>query len=915
MVGDVVEKGKVIQVKSRDYSRRIEMRTNKFSRTLCTLLCLAFILGVTTVSYARLPMNQFGDLWVRTHHFQIGNYSTGLLGDPADELQKLINLYTTGFVSGSPTALSYAASAGMNPGACLWINASSVSGGQPTQATIDNIDALSTPGFSGIWMTGDDMYYSDDIAACGIVNNYLYTTTPNALTCSVEGYDSSDPTTVLNDILTNSHPDMFMGQLYPYFLSSYPSCYPEDANWFRRMKVYRDRSIAYGIPYMTWLPAFEGDGDTAFWRSPSESEMRAVAYTALTMGCKGYSWFGYDDSDARCTNWLVDLDTREPTQWYYWAKTIDAEAQVLGEYLRFLIPQETTGNTGVRFIPNTGHSTPTGLVNWSSGAGGDNYIYWTSMSPNNANQDALIGFFKDAQGQQYFMLQNLYRGPNLSASQASTNFTVDYTGSTLPVPGHVYRLDRSTGQSVDITLRSGIALDVTMTGGTAELYSYRPFSLDQVRNKVVNPGMEYGTTGWNTAWGGNNTWLNDASKAHSGSYSMRVGYPGGGGSIETLSATPDTVYKLTGWLNPVNGLGILGLYAYTSGGSWISTCQPYVYTSGSGYNQYSLTVSMPSNAGQIGPYFYNNSATNYLYADDYSLTVVGLNHVKNAGFEAGSDGNWNLGWGNATIQNDPSHSHWSSTYNVRVGPGDGGAYQMVGAEPNKQYTLSSWMNQTVNDGMSLMGVQAFDGDGTWISTFQPNVYTPTSGAGAYAPYSISFTSPSNAETLKIYVYKNAGSGGYVYADDYILTDDGQNLLQNPGFESGNTNWNTGWGNATAVNNNTHNWTTLYSMRVGTGEGGAYQEVPAVPNEKYTLTGWCKPTVNDGASILGVQAFDSDGNWISSFQPAVYMSGTSYAQYTLDFTTPANTAKVRAYVYKSPGSGGYLYADDLCLLRK
>ena len=87
----------------------------------------------------------------------------------------------------------------------------------------------------------------------------------------------------------------------------------------------------------------------------------------------------------------------------------------------------------MRFVPNEGNSTPVGLTNWSEGAGGDRYIKAIELSkPAHAKQDALLGFFTDKKGGQYFMLENLYRSPDLSASAATSTVTVKFKGASSP---------------------------------------------------------------------------------------------------------------------------------------------------------------------------------------------------------------------------------------------------------------------------------------------------------------------------------------------------------------------------------------------------------------------------------------------------------------------------------------------------
>ena len=892
------------------------MKTIKFGRLLRILICLTFVLGVVTTCSARLPMNQFGTYWVQTHRFQIMNYSdyTAMTENPDTELGNLMDLKTTGYIGSFSWNREYTDPVGFNFHAALYCDDSSVSGGQITQDILDQIGYVSAAtGYSDAWQVGQEPQDTADANALYIVGNYLKSNWPNSLTWINFGMDTAGNPTYswLNTCTNTVQPDMISVDVYPYY--KYPSShYPEYANWFSLAMNGRAVANNYGIPHFAWLQSFEFTSAFPHWRHPSESEMRAEAFACLAMGYKGYSWLGYDQCDVSGdpAYWFVNPTTRAKNASYAYAQSIDSEVEKLGPYLRFLKSED------VRFVPNTGHGTPSGLSNWSSGAGGDQYIQAICVQqPSVDKRDALIGFFTDASGQRYFMIQNLWRGSTYSAADTSAAITIGYYGATLPVPGKVYRLDRSTGQSVEVSLNGGGNLNLSLPGGTAELFSYTPFSLDKTMNIAKDPGFESGGAGsiWNTAWGGNCSYQNN--NAHSGSYSLRVGTAYGGAIDQHVPVLPDTQYQLSVWLKPTiaDGAGYFGVEVFDSSDALISNCIPYQYITGTAgsYSQYTMTFSTPSNATKIAPYVIKNAGSGgYLYADDFCLKILGQNLVQNPGFESGST-SWDTSWGNSSAVN--SNGHYSSSYSMRVGNGVGGFKQLLPVEPNRQYMLSGWLNMSIADGSGQLGAEFFDSDGNLIANAIP--YINTSGsANTYYPYSLCFTAPSNAANMLVYVYKNAGSGGYCYADDICLRVMDQNLIVNPGFESVNANWNTAWGgNSGAVNSNGH-WCSTYSMRVGTAAGGACQDIHAVPNTSYSLSGWFKQTIADDASKFGVKALDSAGNLIAVFDQYVTLSGTSYAPYTLNFTTPANTAKIRVYVYKNTGSGGYMYADNLYLLR-
>ena len=139
-------------------------------------------------------------------------------------------------------------------------------------------------------------------------------------------------------------------------------------------------------------------------------------------------------------------------------------------------------STDVRFVPNKGHSTPAGLLNWSKGAGDDKHIKGITLAtPTHDKQDALIGFFSDENGHQYFMIQNIYRAPSLSAGSATSMVTINLAKTGLPSPGIVYRLDRTTGKSLAVHPMNRTELRDTLPGDTADLYSYTPFDLSTLQ--------------------------------------------------------------------------------------------------------------------------------------------------------------------------------------------------------------------------------------------------------------------------------------------------------------------------------------------------------------------------------------------------------------------------------------------------
>ena len=420
-----------------------------------------------------------GTRWVRSHPFQIINGShyhpleTGSVST--------VDLGSTGHYSCLYTNLLTAASLGMTKHHNIGVDASGMT---------DYIKYLvdlssSSPTDTGGWYLTDepDPSIYQSVADAG---NWLKQYRPDGLIyLNAWRMGSGD----VDQIYAAVQPDIWCGDTYPFHLSGHWQ-YPEDLSYFSNLKTWRDKALAQGVPYFGWLQAFEGA--SLAWREPSESEMRMNAWSHLTMGYKGILWYIYD-GDGNTAAWgkqFLDAD-RNPRPSYYWSKVINSEVAKQGKYLRYL------NSTDVRFVPNTGNPTANGLINWSVGAGGDPYIRNIYLDTPAAKIDALIGFFTDDHGQRYFMIQNLYRDTTSSASAKTSSFTVYFGGVTLPVPGKVYRLDRSTGQSVEVPLVNGVNLNFDLPGGTAELYSYQPFTLNEATiesNTISSVDLENGDT-------------------------------------------------------------------------------------------------------------------------------------------------------------------------------------------------------------------------------------------------------------------------------------------------------------------------------------------------------------------------------------------------------------------------------------
>ncbi|MHA4808082.1 Ig-like domain-containing protein [Flavitalea flava] len=140
-------------------------------------------------------------------------------------------------------------------------------------------------------------------------------------------------------------------------------------------------------------------------------------------------------------------------------------------------------------------------------------------------------------------------------------------------------------------------------------------------------------------------------------------------------------------------------------------------------------------------------------------------------------------------------------------------------------------------------------------------------------------------------------------------------LLNSGFESGLHNWtvvNSSLDNGpssaiTTVAANVHSGSRAVMV---SGEGGVSSvgSMPVNGAQQVNFSGWGK--IEDGPQWagFGIDYVDSAGQQIT--QDVLTVSGTSYTQYSVSRVTPANTARMSIWTYKS-GNTGRLYLDDFC----
>ncbi|QGQ98096.1 hypothetical protein EHS13_26015 [Paenibacillus psychroresistens] len=272
--------------------------------------------------------------------------------------------------------------------------------------------------------------------------------------------------------------------------------------------------------------------------------------------------------------------------------------------------------------------------------------------------------------------------------------------------------------------------------------------------------------------------------------------------------------------------------------------------------------------------------------------------IANAGFESGELTPWS-NWNTASVVNNNART---GTYALQLASGQGAAEQSITVQPNTTYVVSGFI-KTENDETVTMGVKNHNGVMDQSIPFTSADYTE----GA-----ITFTTGSSNTSATIYVYKASGSG-LAFGDDFTITtltspppaiDQGENLVINPDFESGDLHPWSNWNAASVVNNNAR--TGTHALQLASGPVAVEQTIAVLPNTTYTLSGYVKTANNEGVTI-NVKNYNGEVPDISSAS----LTSSSYTQGTITFTTGLSNATATIYMLKGEGTNS-AYLDDVKL---
>ena len=261
-------------------------------------------------------------------------------------------------------------------------------------------------------------------------------------------------------------PDVVMIDIYP-LRSTDEHGEPHSREYFEGITLVRQVAMELGAPYWLFIQAYDSAGKI---RRPSESDLRFQLFAPLAYGFTGIAYFTYDPAAGAG---LID-GQKNRTPLYYHAARANMEVANLGKALRFL---ESTGIAFVlgqheedgRMVRNERPSMPSpGLWTWPNVKGRPHLLLDVEVEGQGKGRDALLGFFNDDRGDEYFMVTNLWHAMGRSAADCAQNVTLKFASQVKTVT----RLSRETGVPEDLVVRNG-RLELQLPGGTGELFKIR----------------------------------------------------------------------------------------------------------------------------------------------------------------------------------------------------------------------------------------------------------------------------------------------------------------------------------------------------------------------------------------------------------------------------------------------------------
>ncbi len=362
-----------------------------------------------------------GPAWVRTNPMMIGALSASMGAPPSSVLTDYYGAF------GATTTV-------------LWQDGpAEVDGWQPSGAANPFISWLRNDGTSSVWngfafestgqvlgglepdragrvgyQVGDEPGSLTALAQVQEGIEAVRAADPDALVFTNLSVYVADPGLILDRWVTDVDADVLMSTDYFY-----------DDLHYSALEQYRSAALRKGVPYWQYLNAYVG-AESGNDRIHTDSDLRWQAMVGLLYGYTGHTWFLYQAADgdkhpsatsaggSALFDGVGDWSAPRTSAWATVA-SINEELANMGPTLTQLT------STDVRLIvaDHPDAVAPLGTRPWSPGAGGDPHLTAIRAADGEGPMDIPVGFFRDADGERYVMIQNGRHTHSLGASEPS----------------------------------------------------------------------------------------------------------------------------------------------------------------------------------------------------------------------------------------------------------------------------------------------------------------------------------------------------------------------------------------------------------------------------------------------------------------------------------------------------------------
>ena len=248
----------------------------------------------------------------------------------------------------------------------------------------------------------------------------------------------------------------------------------------------RKTARKHRIPYWMSLQAYgrPEEKPSYAYRIPDEADVRFLVFTFLAHGGTGmrfYIYYGYPESMVEDSG--VKEPGREPsanhryentymTRAWFAVRDVAPEVQNLATALLNLRPKGEVGYVGNGLLwdyrpPGWRFYKP--ATPWRNRRFGGQGALKSVRVLEEQNLGAMVGFFDDQGGQEYFMVVNLQHGKNMSKMDGLRSVRLVFDKSVEKIE----RLNRVTGRVEVLRTKGGRGrrtLDVRLEGGTGDLF-------------------------------------------------------------------------------------------------------------------------------------------------------------------------------------------------------------------------------------------------------------------------------------------------------------------------------------------------------------------------------------------------------------------------------------------------------------